>query len=311
MARASRPGARGGGSVRLPPKRLETGIRAVGAASIAYEVVAEHRREIRYSLTPRRAYLRLPHGTPDPQVARARVRFFEWLAAAVARRPDLARAHEIKAFATGDIWRLGERAYRLELVDEPRRRGATARRLRAKLVSPALHPALPPAAGAAAAGREVAAPPPETIRIMLPPAAVPGEPSDPTAAHDPKSLIERLLYRLAVRAAQASVEALVAEINAAHFRVAVTRVRLSATTSRWGSCSASGTIALSARLLAAPPVCLRAVIVHELAHRREMNHSPRFWDLVYRAMPTYPEADAWLRAHGASLGWTRVERPDA
>ena len=123
-------------------------------------------------------------------------------------------------------------------------------------------------------------------------------------------LVEKLLYKIVASRMQAQLTEEVLALNAEHFRVGVSRVKLSATTSRWGSCSTSGTISLSTRLLGAPAFCRKAVIVHELAHRIEMNHSDRFWKLVYGAMPEYAAADGWLREHGGGSGGGsgRVER---
>ena len=70
---------------------------------------------------------------------------------------------------------------------------------------------------------------------------------------------------------------------------------------RWGSCSAKGNLNFNALLLLAPPEVLDYVVVHELCHRRELNHSPRFWAEVARALPDYAQNRAWLKAHGAAL----------
>lgn len=70
---------------------------------------------------------------------------------------------------------------------------------------------------------------------------------------------------------------------------------------RWGSCSAAGNLNFNALLLLAPPEVLDSVLVHELCHRREMNHSPAFYREVLRVMPDYPERHQWLKHHGAEL----------
>ena len=64
---------------------------------------------------------------------------------------------------------------------------------------------------------------------------------------------------------------------------------------RWGSCSARGTISLNWRLIHAPPFVRDYLIVHELMHRRQMNHSARYWKLVADAFPRWQEAEAWLK----------------
>ncbi len=71
--------------------------------------------------------------------------------------------------------------------------------------------------------------------------------------------------------------------------------------SRWGSCSAKGNLNFNFLLLLAPPEVLDYVVVHELCHRKEMNHSPRFWTLVESQVPDWRSCRAWLREHGQSL----------
>jgi predicted metal-dependent hydrolase len=66
---------------------------------------------------------------------------------------------------------------------------------------------------------------------------------------------------------------------------------------RWGSCSARRTISLNWRLIQTPPFVRDYIIVHELMHLREMNHSQRFWHQVARAYPRWREAEAWLKQH--------------
>lgn len=71
--------------------------------------------------------------------------------------------------------------------------------------------------------------------------------------------------------------------------------------SRWGSCSSTGALSFSWRLIMAPPFILDYVAAHEVAHLAEMNHGPRFWALVARTMPRMDEARDWLRAFGMDL----------
>ena len=71
--------------------------------------------------------------------------------------------------------------------------------------------------------------------------------------------------------------------------------------SKWGSCSSKGNLNFNCLLLLAPPEVLDYVVVHELCHRLEMNHSPRFWAEVRRVLPNYAEARKWLRQNGESL----------
>ena len=73
------------------------------------------------------------------------------------------------------------------------------------------------------------------------------------------------------------------------------------TTTRWGSCSSNGTLSFSWRLILAPPKVLDYVAAHEVAHLREMNHGPAFWELVYRHCPHTDWSRKWLRKQGQSL----------
>ena len=79
------------------------------------------------------------------------------------------------------------------------------------------------------------------------------------------------------------------------------RVSIRAQKSRWGSCSSKGNINLNCLLLFAPRMVQDYVIIHELCHLHEMNHSARFWAQVANCMPNYELAQKWLKANGYKL----------
>jgi predicted metal-dependent hydrolase len=81
----------------------------------------------------------------------------------------------------------------------------------------------------------------------------------------------------------------------------VRRVTIRDQRSRWGSCSAKGHIALNYRLMLMPVAVREYILVHELMHLKQPDHSRRFWRLVAAACPGFREAERWLRKHGASL----------
>lgn len=85
--------------------------------------------------------------------------------------------------------------------------------------------------------------------------------------------------------------------------ITVTRVSVRNQASRWGSCSRRGTISLNWRLVQTPPFVREYVLLHELMHRRELNHSARFWRHVARFEPAWRELDRELLQ-----GWRRVPR---
>ena len=79
------------------------------------------------------------------------------------------------------------------------------------------------------------------------------------------------------------------------------RITVRDTKSRWGSCSASGSLNFSWRLILAPPFVLDYLAAHEVAHLKELNHSHRFWRTLHKLCPQTEEAERWLKRHGAEL----------
>ena len=70
---------------------------------------------------------------------------------------------------------------------------------------------------------------------------------------------------------------------------------------RWGSCSTKGGLNFNCLLMLMPPEVIDYVVVHELCHRKEMNHSPAFWAEVEKVLPDYKVAKKWLKDNGAEL----------
>ena len=95
--------------------------------------------------------------------------------------------------------------------------------------------------------------------------------------------------------------------HAARLSVKPGRLTIRDQTSRWGSCSTTGGLSFSWRLVLAPPAILDYVAAHEVAHLREMNHGPRFWALVRQTCPAMDEAKRWLRIYGMDLHRYGVE----
>ena len=91
----------------------------------------------------------------------------------------------------------------------------------------------------------------------------------------------------------------------AHFAplVGVTygRITIRNQRTRWGSCSSRGNLNFNCLLMLAPPEVIDYVVVHELCHRKEMNHSVRFWNEVARVLPGYAEQEKWLKTHGNEI----------
>jgi hypothetical protein len=78
-------------------------------------------------------------------------------------------------------------------------------------------------------------------------------------------------------------------------------IRITSAQTRWGSCSPEDGLAFSFRLIMAPPTVIDYVIVHELMHTKEKNHSARFWKLIETALPEYKIHRLWLKENGQKL----------
>ncbi|HVV27025.1 MAG TPA: SprT family zinc-dependent metalloprotease [Rhizomicrobium sp.] len=115
------------------------------------------------------------------------------------------------------------------------------------------------------------------------------------SAHAPRRVLDFLK-----REAKKAFEAKVLEY-APLLGVKPSRITVRDTASRWGSCSSGRSLSFSWRLILAPDFVLDYVVAHEVAHLREMNHSPRFWAHVKSLMPDLDTAQDWLRRNGREL----------
>ncbi len=115
-------------------------------------------------------------------------------------------------------------------------------------------------------------------------------------------LVGRLLEKFFRRACLAPLAERVEDLRRLHFpEVFYGKISIRDTRRQWGSCSSSGNLSFATRLLFAPLEVLDYVIVHELAHLLEPNHSAAFWALVERAMPDYRQRERWLKERGVDL----------
>jgi len=113
---------------------------------------------------------------------------------------------------------------------------------------------------------------------------------------DLRPAIQKHLRKLA----QKELPARVMELAAVH-GIHISRVSVRNQKSRWGSCSRRGTISLNWRLIQTPDFVRDYIILHELAHCRQMNHSDKFWQEVERLCPDYLVAERWLKANSKLL----------
>ncbi len=123
--------------------------------------------------------------------------------------------------------------------------------------------------------------------------------------HGDKGTVPKKVVEFLKRQARADLTKTVAHYSNM-LGVQSTSITLRDTTSRWGSCSTSGALNFSWRIVLAPPAVLDYLAAHEVAHLREMNHSDAFWALVADICPGYEAQKAWLRVHGSDLHAVQV-----
>lgn len=117
---------------------------------------------------------------------------------------------------------------------------------------------------------------------------------------DPDYVKDPALEQAYRRQAKARLEERAAYF-ASRMGVSYQRISVRAAKTRWGSCSAKGNLNFHWKLILMPPQVLDYVVVHELAHRKEMNHSPAFWAEVEKILPDYRERRKWLKTYGQTV----------
>lgn len=109
-------------------------------------------------------------------------------------------------------------------------------------------------------------------------------------------LLERWYREQALKLIKQRVDGLVTRLGLSYGRIIIRGQR-----TRWGSCSHRGNLSFNWRLMMTPEPVIDYVVVHEVAHLKEMNHTKRFWDLVAEECPRWREQRKWLDDHGAEL----------
>ena len=115
--------------------------------------------------------------------------------------------------------------------------------------------------------------------------------ASPLHEADIRALADRALKEIPPR-----VEAFAARIQVTYGRITIRNQ-----TGRWGSCSSTGNLNFNCLLMLAPESVLNYVVVHELCHRKHMDHSPAFWQEVARVLPDYKKEETWLKGEGRVL----------
>lgn len=232
--------------------------------SIPVKVIRERRTSFRAATGKNGFILRLPKRLVKSEEKRAWEWFESWAKELHRSKPEFLQRFVSKSYADGDSVQVGSRKYTLGITLSERASHA------AKLL------------------------PNRYIQMNLAASA------DSEARN---KAIATLLSRLVGQDFLPEFSRRVMELNQLHFRKSVKSIRFKNISSRWGSCSNTGNLNFSTRLLFAPQEVIDYVIVHELAHLVELNHSDRFWALVEEAMPDYGVQEKWLKKNGAGLGF--------
>ena len=119
---------------------------------------------------------------------------------------------------------------------------------------------------------------------------------DPDSDPAVRAAIKSTLSALALKRIRQRLDFFIPRVGRAPGRVAIRDQK-----SRWGSCSQKGNLNFNWKLIMAPPQALDYVVVHELCHLYEFNHSPRFWSLVQAQLPDYEVWKKWLKTHTEDL----------
>ena len=123
------------------------------------------------------------------------------------------------------------------------------------------------------------------------------EPAQPQAENPPLSEFRRSYYMESARKIfKRKTTAYARKMGVTYGRITIREQK-----TRWGSCTSEGNLNFNWRLIFAPEKVLDYVVVHELSHRKEMNHSPAFYAVVASVMPEYKACEKWLRDNGATL----------
>lgn len=120
--------------------------------------------------------------------------------------------------------------------------------------------------------------------------------------HDPEDNLRPALERHLHRMAKVELARRAMELAREH-QLEVKRIMVRNQKRRWGSCSCRKTISLNWRLIQLPDEVRDYIIIHELMHLRELNHSPRFWTEVERVCPNYRAAENWLKQNSGQVGF--------
>jgi len=228
----------------------------IGDTSIEVRIYWEYRRNVRFSIGKTGANLRLPIGLTESEYKLQHDKFERWLETQFGKSEQLQKEFEQREYKNGDVLTVGERVYYLHI--EQTQQASHKANIKDN-----------------------------HIYLRL------------TGLDSPEHTSKAIQHLISRTVAQDFLPAFtkrVYELASKFFKeVKIGKISLKYNQSNWGSCSSHANLNFSTRLLFAPQAVIDYVIIHELAHLKEMNHSARFWKIVGDIMPDYTEKEDWLK----------------
>ncbi len=224
----------------------------------------EWRQSVRFALGKQGVLIRLPKYYTSSQVKNELQKAIDWVASLKIKKPTILDRYLSKRYQSGDLVEIYGKTYTMNLEEAQEAQKYSRARLKNGVID-----------------------------IKL---------AEGDLLLQPKT-ISTLLSRVVSQDNLPRVQRRVNELNHLYFQKPIKDIRLKYNTSNWGSCSTKGNINLSSRLLFAPFDVQDYVVIDELAHLIEHNHSHRFWDLVADAMPDYKEKEHWLKVNGSHCNY--------
>ena len=229
----------------------------VDGKSLPVFIYKERRRNNRISITKRGVHIRIPSKLRLSQDASWRSWAYKWLSTQLSKRPDIAERYNTRKYVDGHIVHTPVKNYELQLSES--HRSTSKATLDGNMMRLHLNQDL----------------------------------SDAYRAKTIRTLMSRLIAKDQLKRVSQRIH----DINNHYFKLSINDIKIKNNSTNWGSCSSSGNINISIKTLLAPLEVQDYIYVHELSHRLEMNHSPAYWAIVEKVMPSYQEYERWLKEH--------------
>ncbi len=230
----------------------------VDGIEIPVYIYKERRYNNRISITQKGVNIRIPKMGAKIMDQSYRSWAMQWLKKQVLERPDIIQRFKVTDYVNGHIVHTPFKDYVLEIMSS--KRSTSAGKLIGNVMHLNMNDTLPEGISA------------KTIRTLM--------------------------SRLIAKDQLPRVTKRIMDINNHYFKQPIKGVKIKNNSSNWGSCSSTGNINISTKTLLAPADVQDYIFVHELSHRIEMNHSPEYWAIVAKVMPSYKKHERWIKENG-------------